>query len=108
MPTLWRSATISSDLSYTLLPSRLRSPSCLIPGIRSFRRLIDLRNVDFPQPDGPISAVTERGGTASEMLCSACFFPYQNEKFFASIDPEAAGAVRRAGAGATAVIRTVP
>jgi hypothetical protein len=42
-------------------------------------RLIDRRNVDLPQPDGPISAVTVRGSTASVMSNSACLVPYQNE-----------------------------
>src|SRR6476661_7272276 len=99
---------MSSDLSYTLLPSRLRSPSCLMPGIRSLSRLIERRKVDLPQPEGPMSAVTERGGTASEILWSACFFPYQNENSFASIEPIDSPVVAgRGAAGATAVIRTV-
>jgi hypothetical protein len=42
-------------------------------------RLIDRRKVDFPQPEGPINAVTLRGGAVSEMSNSACFDPYQNE-----------------------------
>jgi hypothetical protein len=43
------------------------------------------------------------------MLCSACFFPYQKEKFFASIEPtEDAMGTGREGAGATMVIRTAP
>jgi len=41
---------------------------------------MDLSNVDFPHPEGPMSAVTERGGTAIETFLSACFFPYQKEK----------------------------
>src|SRR4051812_11906305 len=100
---------MSSDLSYTLLASRLRSPSCLIPGIKSLSRFMERKKVDLPQPDGPISAVTARGRTAREMLCSACFFPYQKEKFFASIEPtEDAMGTGREGAGATMVIRTAP
>ena len=55
-----------------------------------------------------MSAVTERGGTASEMLCSACFFPYQKENSFASIEPvDAAAAAVLEGVGASAVIRSV-
>ena len=30
-------------------------------------RLIERRNVDFPQPDGPISAVTVRGATTGDV-----------------------------------------
>jgi hypothetical protein len=69
--------------------------------------LIDLRNVDLPQPDGPISAVTDRGGTAIEMFLSACFFPYQNEKSRASMVPIVSGALVGTTTGATAIIRTV-
>ena len=39
----------------------MTSPSTYAPRITSCIRFIDRRNVDFPQPDGPISAVTERG-----------------------------------------------
>jgi hypothetical protein len=76
--------------------------------------LIDLRNVDLPQPDGPIRAVTDLGGTFKEMLLSACFFPYQKEKSRASMEPTVSVAAAGAGtrdtgaAGAVAVIRTVP
>ena len=34
-------------------------------------------NVDLPQPDGPISAVTRFLGTSSEACLSARKFPYQ-------------------------------
>src|SRR5262249_5960611 len=40
-------------------------------------RLKQRRNVLLPQPDGPISAVTWFSGTASVMLRSAWFVPYQ-------------------------------
>ena len=81
--------------------------------MRSLSLLIDLRNVDLPQPDGPMSAVTERGGTFIEMLLSACFFPYQKEKSRASMVPtvfvpDAGGDAAGRATGATAVIRTVP
>ncbi len=42
-------------------------------------RLSERRNVDLPQPDGPISATTDRSGMVSEMSQSACFVPYQND-----------------------------
>jgi hypothetical protein len=69
--------------------------------------LIDLRKVDFPQPDGPMSAVTDRGGTFIVMALSACFLPYQNEKSRASMLPIVSWLAEGA-TGATAVIRTVP
>ena len=51
------------------------------PGMSAFIRLIERSNVDLPQPDGPMNAVTiVRGATRSEMSKSACFSPYQNEK----------------------------
>ena len=71
---------------------------------------MERRKVDFPHPEGPIKAVTERGGTAIEMLLSACFFPYQNEKSRASMVPPGLTFVRGAelaGDGASAVIQTV-
>ena len=34
-------------------------------------------NVDFPQPDGPMSAVTALGATARPMLCRMCASPNQ-------------------------------
>jgi hypothetical protein len=73
--------------------------------MRSLSRLIERRNVDLPHPDGPMSAVTARGGMDIVMFLSACFFPYQNEKSRASIVPIAVA--DRLGAGAVAVIRTV-
>jgi hypothetical protein len=75
--------------------------------MRSFSRLIDRRNVDFPQPDGPISAVTARGETARSMSSRAWFFPYQKLNCWAAIEPSAGrlpAGVRRRGS-ATALIR---
>src|SRR5437868_12789910 len=106
IPTRCLKATMSSDGSYTLSPSRQRSPSWRTPGIRSFNLLIDRRKVDFPHPDGPISAVTARAGMARVIPFSACFFPYQNEKLRASIVPTTLGGVVFAR-DAAAVIRTV-
>ena len=63
--------------------------------------------MDLPQPEGPISAVTARGGIAIVIFRSACFFPYQNEKSFASIVPMRFG-LNRSAIGASAVIRTFP
>src|SRR3954454_3661573 len=98
-------------------------PSTRAPGSTSCIRLIERRNVDLPQPDGPISAVTLRGAAASEMSKSACFSPYQNENFSARTNPRSVcvalsvgmgvrvvADVEEAGLGARtlAVIRTDP
>ena len=46
-------------------------PSTRAPGMMSFIRLRQRRNVDLPQPDGPMNAVTRFSGSSSEMSCSA-------------------------------------
>jgi hypothetical protein len=51
--------------------------------------LIDRKNVDFPQPDGPMSAITLRGSAATVISNNACFSPYQNEKLSAETRPRA-------------------
>src|SRR5688572_29899601 len=84
IPTRCRRCTTSMSEAYTSLSRSRTLPECRAPGIVSFIRLIERRNVDFPQPDGPISAVIERGDIARSMSYSACFFPYQNEKARAS------------------------
>ena len=40
------------------MPSSVTSPSARAPGISSCIRLMQRTSVDFPQPDGPIIAVT--------------------------------------------------
>ena len=52
-------------------PSKNSSPSTRAASIRSFIRLIERRNVDFPHPEGPIIAVTCFAGISSETLSSA-------------------------------------
>src|SRR5687767_2716555 len=58
-------------------PSSRTSPSSRVPSIRSFMRLSTRRNVDLPQPEGPIRASTERSGIGSVILKSAWRSPYQ-------------------------------
>src|SRR5258707_5515994 len=77
MPTCWRKETTSWDLSKILLSSSIASPSVRVPGIRSFIRLSVRKNVDLPQPDGPMSAVTCFSRMGIETSKSACFDPYQ-------------------------------
>src|SRR5262245_23970851 len=52
--------------------------------MRSFMRLSVRRNVDLPQPDGPISAMTEHSGMMREISNSACVDPYQKFSPFTS------------------------
>ena len=49
----------------------MTSPSTHAPGVSSCIRLIDRRNVVFPQPDEPISAVTLLGAIVIETSCTA-------------------------------------
>src|SRR5882672_11489387 len=72
-----RNATTSVPGAKIEVPSSRMSPSCRAPGVRSCRRLMDRRNVVFPQPDGPMSAVMALGGMAHETSCRACVGPYQ-------------------------------
>ena len=75
-------------------------PSWRVPGSRSCIRLIDRRKVDLPHPEGPISAVMDRGGMSTVMSNSACFSPYQNENCVAASDPRCARArIMRPAAG---------
>src|SRR5689334_463813 len=46
-------------------------------GTSSCMRLRIRRNVDFPQPDGPISAVTWPAGIVSETFCRTLWSPNQ-------------------------------
>ena len=75
---------------------------------------MERRKVDLPHPDGPISAVIDRGWITTSISCSACLDPYQNENFLALIAPgcwcmEDAAPARAAGReslGMTLVIRS--
>ena len=51
--------------------SKRISPSTRAPSIRSFIRLRSLSRVDFPQPDGPIRAVTRFFSRSSVTFVSA-------------------------------------
>ena len=48
------------------------APPSAAPGTSSCMRLRMRRNVDFPQPDGPMSAVTLRAGISSDTRSSTC------------------------------------
>jgi hypothetical protein len=53
--------------------------------MRSFIRLMHRRNVDFPQPDGPMSAVTCCSGISRETSSSACVSSYRTSMARASM-----------------------
>src|SRR5579884_2689499 len=61
------------------LPSTQTSPPTRAPGMTSCMRLMQRRKVDFPQPDGPISAVTLFSSKSSVTSRIASFLPYQAE-----------------------------
>ena len=53
-------------------PSIWMPPRVIVaPGISSFIRLMQRSNVDFPQPEGPMKAVTLWAGISSSMFFSA-------------------------------------
>ncbi len=56
-------------------PSSSIAPVCRAPGMSAFSRLIERNSVDFPHPDGPMNAVTERAGMVRFTSKSACFSP---------------------------------
>ena len=44
-------------------------------GMVSFMRLMQRRNVDLPQPDGPMKAITPLSGMSTFTSFRACFSP---------------------------------
>ncbi len=71
IPTWRRTATGSMFAAYRSTPSISTSPSTRVPGITSCMRLRVRMNVDFPQPDGPMRAVTDLGSIAKETPSTA-------------------------------------
>src|SRR6185437_5924814 len=61
-------------------PSRLIEPSTRAPGVSSCMRLSVRRKVDLPQPDGPMIAVTARGGMVRLTPLTARNAPYQTSR----------------------------
>src|SRR5271157_1878689 len=78
-------------------PSKRTCPETFDPGTRSCILLRHLISVDFPQPDGPIMAVTMLGLTERSTSNRACFWLYQAFSFLTWILGFAA-AVRGASA----------
>ena len=77
IPTRRRRSTTSVPTPNIDPLSRRMSPLWRAPGVRSCRRLIERRNVVFPHPDGPISAVIACRGMEHVTSCRACVGPYQ-------------------------------
>ncbi len=65
-------------------PFSRTSPASLAEGTSSCIRLRIRRNVDLPQPDGPISAVTVPGGIDRDTRSSTLFVPNQADTRSAS------------------------
>ena len=75
MPTRARSSTGSMSRSVMSWSSMAILPSTRADGMVSFIRLMQRRNVDLPQPDGPMKAVTALSAMSSDTSNSACFWP---------------------------------
>src|SRR5215470_8043217 len=85
-------------------PARRTSPASAAEGTISCIRLRIRRNVDFPQPDGPISAVIVPACIASETRSSTLFWPNQAETCRASSIGTVPVAGQVSGTAVTAVI----
>ena len=75
MPISRRTAVTSTSRPYRSWLSSVSLPSTRAPGSTSCIRLIERRNVDLPQPDGPISAVTDFGSMTMLMSSIALTAP---------------------------------
>ncbi|MDF2666154.1 MAG: hypothetical protein K0R81_2004 [Microbacterium sp.] len=71
MPTCRRTSTGSTPGPYRSSPSMSTRPLTCPPGMTSCMRLSVRRNVDLPQPEGPMKAVTERGSMSIETPSTA-------------------------------------
>ena len=60
-------------------------PVIFTPGTRSFMRFRVFRNVDLPQPEGPIRAVMELGRTSIVTWCSAWVGPYHRFRLLTEV-----------------------
>src|SRR6266478_9398797 len=82
MPTRRRTIAGSTVLEYRSSPWRRTVPSTRVFGTSSCMRLRQRRKVDFPQPLGPMIAVTAFDAMSSVTSSIARFSPYQTERFF--------------------------
>jgi hypothetical protein len=72
IPISRRTAVTSTLASYMSSSSSVTQPSARAPGISSCIRLMHRTTVDFPEPDGPISAVTSLAGKSIVTFLIAC------------------------------------
>ena len=75
IPIRRRRSTASTSEALRSSPWNWSVPRTLVPGMRSFMRLRQRRNVDLPQPDGPMSAVISFRRMSSVTPWSACVLP---------------------------------
>src|SRR6266513_1998681 len=91
MPTRRRTIAGSTVLEYRSSPWRRTVPSTRVFGTNSCIRLRQRRKVDFPQPLGPMIAVTAFDAISRVTSSMARFSPYQTERFFTGKVNVAAG-----------------
>src|SRR6266481_6333659 len=82
MPTRRRTIAGSTVLEYRSSPWRRTVPSTRVFGTNSCIRLRQRRKVDFPQPLGPMMAVTAFDAISRVTSSMARFSPYQTDRFF--------------------------
>src|SRR6266480_2195190 len=82
MPTRRRTIAGSTVLEYRSSPWRRTVPSTRVFGTNSCIRLRQRIKVDFPQPLGPMIAVTAFDVISRVISSIARFSPYQTDRFF--------------------------
>ena len=75
IPMRFRSSITSTSGLWMSCPPTLMEPVMRTESMRSFIRLKQRRNVDLPQPEGPMKAVTRRSPMVSVMSFNACAGP---------------------------------
>src|ERR1700736_4975246 len=97
MPISLRTDVGSISGSYTSWPSNSTRPCMRAPGTSSCMRLMHRITVLLPLPEGPISAVTLRGG-AVRSTSSTTLWPPNHAVSFSMLRPPAAGPSTSVGA----------
>src|SRR4051794_1564255 len=80
MPIVRRTETGSMPGAYRSSSSSSTLPSMRVRGTTSCIRLRVRRNVDLPQPDGPMNAVTDFGSMPMLTSSIALTWPYQADR----------------------------
>src|SRR5215470_10922151 len=84
--------------------SKRMSPSTRTLSTRSLSRLKQRNNVDLPQPDGPMNAVTCFSGMVSEIRLMAREPPYQSDRASTSSTVRGAAVAATAWAGCSSAV----